>query len=210
MIRRLCLIDLEWQGDDGRDPTNKDGNIPSKQFLVTNGEITARYRETWKLNEILHKPVPIITDAKWENLTPEEKLAHKEARKKRFEKNRGDTGIMRSMRWSFPALGVLHMRNVSTMRPKIWQDKGWWYFDKVKNQLMSRHPLFETFEPMKSAATDWMNRQITENRVQHHASKSNHRQAYKTSFFSRRQESANPDENFYLMREKLLDISLRI
>ena len=145
-----------------------------------------------------------------ENLTPEEKLAHKEARKKRFEKNRGDHRhhVLDAMVISLD-LHVLHMRNVSTMRPKIGRTKAGGILNKVKNQLMSRHPLFETFEPMKSAATDWMNRQITENRVQHHASKSNHRQAYKTSFFSRRQESANPDENFYLMREKLLDISLK-
>lgn len=206
MIRRLCLIDLEWQGEDGRDPTNKDGNIPSKQFLVTNGEITARYRETWKLNEILHKPIPTVTNAEWENFTPEEKLAHKEARKKRFEKNRGDhrhhalDAMVISCTWPAYAQRV---HNAT----KDWQDKGWWYFDKVKNQLMSRHPLFESFEPMKLAVTEWMNRQITENRVQHHASKSNHRQAYKTSFFSRRQENANPDRHFYLMREKLLDIS---
>ena len=51
---------------------------------------------------------------------------------------------------------------------------------------MSRHPLFGSFELMKSAVTEWMNRQITENRIRHHASKSNHGRAYKTSFFSQR------------------------
>jgi len=185
MIRRLCLIDLEWQGKDGRDPTNKEGNIPSQQFLVTNGEITARYRETWKLNEILHKPIPVFTDTEWNNLTAEEKLAHKEARKKRFEKNRGDhrhhalDAMVISCTWPAYAQRV---HNAT----KDWEDKGWWYFDKVKSKLMSRHPLFESFEPMKSAVTEWMNRLITENRVQHHASRSNHGRAYKTSFFSRR------------------------
>ena len=185
MIRRLCLIDMEWQGEDGRDPTNKEGNIPSQQFLVTNGEITARYRDTWKLNEILHQPVPAFTDEEWNKLTAEEQQAHKEARKRRFEKNRGDhrhhalDAMVISCTWPAYAQRV---HNAT----KDWQDKGWWYFDKLKNQLMSRHPLFESFEPMKSAGAEWMNRLITENRVQHHASKSNHGRAYKTSFFSQR------------------------
>lgn len=206
MIRRLCLIDMEWHGKDGRDPTNKEGNIPSQQFLVTNGEITARYRDTWHLNEILHHPVPTFTDEEWNNLTAEEKQAHKEARKKRFEKNRGDhrhhalDAMVISCTWPAYAQRV---HNAT----KNWEDKGWWYFDKVKNQLMSRHPLFENFEPMKLAVTEWMNRLIAENRIQHHASKSKHRQSYKTSFFSRRPEKPNTGEHFYLMREKLLDVS---
>jgi len=206
MVRRLCLIDLEWQGEDGRDPTNKEGNIPSQQFLVTNGEITARYRDTWHLNEILHQPIPTFTDAEWNNLTAEEKQAHKEARKKRFEKNRGDhrhhalDAMVISCTWPAYAQRV---HNAT----KNWEDKGWWYFDKVKNQLMSRHPLFESFEPIKSAVTEWMSRLISENRIQHHASKSKHKQSYKTSFFSRRPDKSNAGEHFYLMREKLLDIS---
>lgn len=206
MIRRLCLIDLQWHGDDGRDPTNKEGNIPSQRFLVTNGEITARYRETWQLNDILHKPIPVFTDDEWERLTDDEKQAHKEARKRRFEKNRGDhrhhalDAMVISCTWPAYAQRV---HNAT----KDWEGKGWWYFDKTKNQLLSKHPLFENYEPMRAAVTEWMDRLVSENRVCHHASKSKHGQAYKTSFFSQRPDGARSGEHFYLMREKLLDIS---
>ena len=67
---------------------------------------------------------------------------------------------------------------------------------------MSRHPLFENFEPMKLAVTEWMARLISENRVQHHASKSRHGQAYKTSFFSQRPDTANCWRTSYLDARK--------
>ncbi|MEQ1907167.1 MAG: type II CRISPR RNA-guided endonuclease Cas9, partial [Pirellulaceae bacterium] len=69
MVRRLCLIELEWLDKDGRDPTNKEGNIPSMRFLVTNGGITGRLRQAWELNEILHPTVPDYTDGEWGNLS---------------------------------------------------------------------------------------------------------------------------------------------
>jgi hypothetical protein len=90
---------------------------------------------------------------------------------------------------------------------KDWEEKGWWYFDAVKKRLMARHPLFVTYEPMRKATAEWMQRIVGENSVQHHASQSRHKQAYKTSFFSRRPDPANISEHLYLMREKLVDIS---
>ncbi len=184
MVRRLCLIELNWL-ENGRDPTNKEGNIPSKQFLVTNGEITARFRQEWELNELLHSVIPPVFYDEWNAMTSDEREAHKEARKKRFEKNRGDhrhhalDAMVIACTWPAYAQRV---HNAT----KDWQDKGWWHLDRVKKRLMARHPLYPNHKPMKEAVKAWMDRVLRENRVQHHASQSKHKQAYKTSFFSQR------------------------
>ena len=206
MVRRLSLIELDWLGEDGRDPTNKEGNIPSKQFLVTNGEITARFRQAWELNEILHPAIPPVSDDEWNAMTSDEREAYKESRKKRFEKNRGDhrhhglDAMVIACTWPAYAQRV---HNAT----KDWQDKGWWHLDPVKKRLMARHPLFPNHQPMKEAVVDWMARLLRENRVHHHASRSTHKQGYKTSFFSRRPDQKNVGEHCYLMRERLVDIS---
>jgi hypothetical protein len=200
MIRRLCLIDLEWLGEDGRDPTKEDGNIPSKQFLVSNGEITARYREAWQLNEILHAPIPTYSQAEWNNLSPQEKQAHKEARNRRFEKNRGDhrhhalDAMVISCTWPAYAQRV---HNAT----KDWQDKGWWYFDSLKKRLMARHPLFEDFAPMRKAADDWMKRLIEENRIRHHSTRTKHKQGYELDRLGKKAP------NVYVSREKVEKLS---
>ncbi len=185
MVRRLCLIELNWLGEDGRDPTNKEGNIPSKQFLVTNGEITARFRQAWELNELLHPAIRPVSDEEWNAMTSDQREEYKAARKKRFEKNRGDhrhhalDAMVIACTWPAYAQRV---HNAT----KDWQDKGWWHLDRVKKRLMARHPLYPNHEPMKEAVAAWMDRVLRENRVQHHASLSKHKQAYKTSFFSQR------------------------
>jgi len=206
MVRRLALIELDWLGEDGRDPTNKEGNIPSRQFLVTNGEITARFRQAWELNEILHPAIPAVSDDEWNAMNSDEREAYKESRKKRFEKNRGDhrhhglDAMVIACTWPAYAQRV---HNAT----KDWQDKGWWHLDPVKKRLMARHPLFPNYQPMKEAVAGWMDRLIAESRIKHHASQSKHKQSCKTMFFSQRPDPKKPGQNFYLMREKLADIS---
>lgn len=200
MIRRLCLIEMEWLDKNGRDPTNNEGNIPSKQFLVTHGEITSRFRKEWQLNEILHPCVPFYSQAELAHFSPQEKRAHEEAKKQRFEKNRGDhrqsalDAMVISCTWPEYAQRVHNATN-------DWQDKGWWYFDTIRKRLMARHPLFDDFAPVRKAAIDWMKRLIDENRIRHHSTRTKNRQGYKLDRLGK------TAPNVYVSREKVEKLS---
>jgi hypothetical protein len=199
MLRRLCLIELGWTGPDGRDPSDAKGNLPSRSFLVTNGAITSRFREAWGLDEILHPKARTYTDEEWATLSDEARAEHKAAVQARYAKNRGDhrhhalDAMVIACTLPWLAHRVVDIRNFQTGEPV------WWQLDPSTRRLLAVHPLFANTGDFKLLVDGWMQRDI----VRHHMSRSPHKAAYKTTYYSRR----NP--NVYLGREAINTLTPR-
>lgn len=182
MLRRLCLIELGWTTPDGRDPSDTQGNIPSKSFLVSNGALTSRFRETWGLNEILHPSIGSYSDEEWSALSEEAKVDHKVKVKVRLQKNRNDNrqhaldAIVISSTLPCLAYRVVNAREVKSGEP------AWWQLDNATRRSVAHHPLFKNIDEFRTVVADWMSKVS----IRSYISRSSHHHAYNTTIYAKK------------------------
>ncbi len=169
VLRHLCLIRLGWVGEDGRDPTTEKCT-PSQRFQVTNGQITSRLRQSWGLNHVLYDKPAEDTEEAWQQYA---------------EKNRGDLRhhaldamvISCTLPW---------LANRTHGAKDEFGNFGWWTQDEKRRSIAS-NPIGLDYKKAKA--------EIEKVVVKHHASRSNHRQAYATTLY------AKEAPNTYVARE---------
>ncbi len=178
VIRHVALLQLNWLGEDGRDPTPEKQN-PALRFQVTNGQLTSRLRQAWGLNHLLH---PLPHGVLFHEL-PEEQ-------QKQFqEKNRGDlrhhaldaTVIACTLPW------LAHRTHGATDE---FGNHGWWTQDE-KQRSKAANPLFPQEGALRRMAEEWMRKVV----VRHHVSRSPHQSAYATTIYGKKAP------NTYVARE---------
>jgi hypothetical protein len=54
-LRYVCLLKCGWLSPEDRDPGHEKANDASRHYLVTNGGLTRRLRQAWKLDELLRE-----------------------------------------------------------------------------------------------------------------------------------------------------------
>ncbi len=169
VIRHIVMIQLGWVGEDGRDPTPEKQNA-ALAFQVTNGQLTSRLRRAWGLNQLLH---PLQNGKRWDELT--------EAEQTQFtEKNRGDLRhhALDAMVIACTLPWLAHRTQGATDE---FGNHGWWTQDE-KQRSKAANPIFPREGQMHEVVNRWVNKIV----VQHHVSRSNHRQAYATTLYSRK------------------------
>jgi hypothetical protein len=169
IIRHVALVQLNWLGDDGRDPTPEKQN-PAWRFQVTNGQLTSRLRKAWALNQILH---PLPAGKRWDDLTDAEQMQMQ-------EKNRGDLRhhALDAMVIACTLPWLAHR----THGAKDDQGRHGWWTQDPKQRSKAANPLF----PREGQMHDVVKKQIEKVVVQHHVSRSNHQQAYATTIYGKR------------------------
>ena len=178
VIRHIALIQLDWLGEDGRDPTPEKQNT-ALAFQVTNGQLTSRLRKAWGLNQILH---PLPDGTRWDELT--------ETEQKQFtEKNRGDLRhhALDAMVIACTLPWLAHRTYGAT---DAFGNHGWWTQDE-KQRSKAVNPIF----PREGQMHDVVEREIEKVAVRHHVSRSNHQQAYATTLYAKK------GKNTYVARE---------
>lgn len=169
VLRHVALLELNWIGSDGRDPTPEKQN-PALRFQVTNGQLTSRLRRAWGLNQILH---PLPPRDIWDSMTPEQQQAQKEETSR---KNRGDLRhhaldamvIACTLPWlAHRTYGATDDRG----------NHGWWTQDE-KQRSKAANPIGLTYDKARA--------EIEKVVVRHHISRSRHQQAYATTLYSRK------------------------
>ena len=180
VIRQSALIQLDWLGEDGRDPTGlKDTQKTVWKFQITNGQLTSRLRKAWGLNQILH---PLPAGKRWNELT--------EAEQNQFtEKNRGDLRhhALDAMVIACTLPWLAHRTHGAVDE---FGRHGWWTQDE-KQRSKAANPLF----PKEGQMYEVVKREIEKVVVQQHVSRSNHQQAYATTLYSKKAQ------NTYVARE---------
>ncbi len=184
VLRHVSLLLFDrpsrpWLKADGTDPTDERGNHPSQCYLVTNGSLTKRLRQSWGLNQILH-PLPS------RDLPPEE-LEKKMA--ETAEKNRGDLRH-HSLDAMVIACTLPWLAHRTHGAKDAFGRHGWWTQDE-KQRSKAANPLF----PNEGQMHDVVKKEIDKVTVKHHVSRSNHQQAYATTLYSKKAE------NTYVARE---------
>lgn len=181
LVRRLCLIRFGWEGKDGRDPTTEEGNLPSQQFLVTNGSLTSALRGAWGINTLLHR-APCPTDEEWSRLSDSERKEIKQQRWAAKQKNRGDHrhhGLdAMVITCTLPWLA----RRVVDLGEDALGQLIWWKLSEDKRQRKAINPVFPENNAFRNVAEQWRDRM----EVRHHVANATHRQPAKTTFYSRR------------------------
>jgi 5-methylcytosine-specific restriction endonuclease McrA len=182
VARHVTLLQFNWLGKDGRDPTPEKQN-PALSFQVTNGQLTSRLRRAWGLNQILH---PITDCRRWDDLTEAEQEQFK-------QKNRGDHRhhALDAMVIACTLPWFAH-RSVRAKDRSTGED-GWWDLDETTQRSIAINPVFPREGEMRRVAEAQMEKLV----VQHHTSRSNHRQAYYTTLYGRK------GGNTYVAREPL-------
>lgn len=180
--RHVTLLQFNWLGEDGRDPTPEKQN-PALSFQVTNGHLTSRLRRAWGLNQILH---PITDGRRWEDLSEEEQKQLK-------QKNRGDHRhhALDAMVITCTLPWLAH-RGAQARDPLTGED-GWWQLDESTQRIRAANPVFPKEGEMHRVAVAQMEKLV----VQHHTSRSNHKKAYFTTLYGKK------GENTYVAREPL-------
>lgn len=182
LVRRLCVIHFGWQAADGRDPSDQEGNMPSKQILISNGSITSMLRDAWGLNTLLHGQGPKYTKEQWKALSAEQQKQVKADNDKRHEKNRGDhrhhaiDAMVLSCTLPWLARKILDKRE---------PDKGellWWTLDPQTRERRAWHPIF----PKPGAFRDVVQKELGQVEVRHHVAQATHRQPANTTIYSKR------------------------
>jgi 5-methylcytosine-specific restriction endonuclease McrA len=177
-VRHVTLIQLNWLGEDGRDPVIEKQS-PSLRFQVTNGQLTSRLRNAWGLNQLLH---PQISRERQDAMTPEQR---QESREKTAQKNRGDL-----RHHALDAMVIASTLPWLAHRTHGAKDEagnvGWWTQDE-KKRSKAANPVDLNYLKAK---------QIIESvEIRPHVSRSQHRQAYNTTLYARK----GPDA--YVARE---------
>lgn len=181
LVRRLCIIRFGWEGKDGRDPTTEEGNLPSQQFLVTNGSLTSALRGAWGINTLLHR-APCPTDDEWQKLSEVQRKEIKQQRWAAKQKNRGDhrhhglDAMVITCTLPWLARRVVD-RGEDTQGQLIW-----WKLSEDKKQREAFNPVFPDDGAFRRVAEQWRDRM----EVRHHVANATHRQPAKTTFYSRR------------------------
>ncbi|MBC8245378.1 MAG: hypothetical protein H8E20_13390 [Verrucomicrobia bacterium] len=180
--RHIALLQYNWLGNDGRDPTPEKQN-PALSFQVTNGHLTSRLRRAWGLNQILH---PMIDGRRWEDLSEEEQEQFK-------QKNRGDHRhhALDAMVIACTLPWMAH-RGAQARDSHTGED-GWWHLDEATQRIKAINPVFPKEGEMRRVAVVQMEKLV----VQHHTSRSNHKQAYYTTLYGKK------GANTYVAREPL-------
>lgn len=169
VIRHVSLIQLGWLNEEGKDPTAEKQN-KALNFQVTNGQLTSRLRKAWGLNQILH---PLPPGKTWEELTDEEQ-------KQFSEKNRGDLRhhALDAMVIACTLPWLAHRTHGAKDE---FGNHGWWTQDE-KQRSKAANPLFPNEGEMHAVVKE----EIQEVVVQHHVSRSKHKQAYKTTLYGKK------------------------
>lgn len=182
LVRRLCVIHFGWQAADGRDPSDQEGNMPSKQILISNGSITSMLRDAWGLNTLLHGQGPKYTREQWKALTLEQQKQVKADNEARRQKNRGDhrhhaiDAMVLSCTLPWLARKILDKRE---------PDNGellWWTLDPQTRERRAWHPIF----PKQGAFRDVVQKELGRMEVRHHVAQATHRQPANTTIYSKR------------------------
>lgn len=177
-VRHVTLIQLNWLGEDGRDPVIEKQS-PSLRFQVTTGQLTSRLRQAWGLNQILH---PLPSREKWDSATPEQQ---EEWKQQATQKNRGDL-----RHHALDAMVIASTLPWLAHRTHGAKDEkghhGWWTQDE-KMRSKAANPVGLDYLTAK--------RVIESAEVRPHVSRSQHRQSYNTTLYARK----GPDT--YVARE---------
>ena len=181
LVRRLCIIRFGWEGKDGRDPTTEEGNLPSQQFLVTNGSLTSALRGAWGINTLLHR-APCPTEDEWHKLSEDQRKEIKQKRWDAKQKNRGDHrhhGLdAMVITCTLPWLA----RRVIDRGENVQGDLIWWKLDEQTRARRAINPVFPSDNAFRSVAEQWRDQMD----VRHHVANATHKQPAKTTFYSRR------------------------
>ncbi len=172
LLRHACLLQIDrpnrrWLKEDGTDPTDEKGNHPAQCYLVTNGSLTSRLRQSWGLNQILH---PLPPGRRWDELS--------EAEQQQFtEKNRGDL-----RHHAVDAMVIACTLPWLAHRTHGAKDErgnhGWWTQDE-KQRSKAANPLFPREGEMHKVCKERIEQVV----VRHHASKSRHKAGYETTIY---------------------------
>ncbi|MBL9146545.1 MAG: hypothetical protein JNM99_22885 [Verrucomicrobiaceae bacterium] len=182
LIRRLCIIRFGWQGMDGRDPSDEKGNLPSQQFLVSNGSLTSAFRDAWGLNTLLHGRGRDYTREQWHQMSKEQQEQIKAENYQRKQKNRGDHRHhaidAMVITCTLPWLARRIVDRGETEEGKLV----WWTLDPAEQRARAWNPLFPGPNAFRTVVERWLPRID----VHHHMRQDTHRQPAKTTFYSRR------------------------
>ncbi|MCB9911419.1 MAG: hypothetical protein H6827_00340 [Planctomycetes bacterium] len=186
VIRHVALIQLDWTGQDGRDPTVEKGNTPSSSFQVTNGQLTSRLRKAWGLNHLLH---PLPHGVLFHELP-------KEQQKQFQEKNRGDLRhhALDAMVIACTLPWLAH-RTVGATDPQTGEH-GWWNLEERGQRSLAINPVYPGEGQMRRVVAEQMEKVV----VRHHVSRSPHKAAYNTTVYGKLRD------NTYAAREKVVDL----
>ncbi|MEK7675810.1 MAG: type II CRISPR RNA-guided endonuclease Cas9 [Verrucomicrobiota bacterium] len=188
VIRHISPIQLDWLGEDGRDPSGlKDPQKTAWRFQVTNGQLTSRLRKAWGLNQILH---PLPAGKRWDELT--------EPEQKQFtEKNRGDLRhhALDAMVIACTLPWLAHRTHGAKDE---FGNHGWWTQDEKQRSKVA-NPIF----PREGRMHEVVKREIERVVVQHHASRSNHQQGYNTTLYAKK------DKDIYVVRKPLTSLTVK-
>lgn len=197
MLRRLCLIELDWLAEDGRDPSNLADNKPSRGWQVTNGVLTSRLRGAWGLNELLHDKPREYSDEEWEALDEEARRASKEVWENYKTKNRGDHRhhAIDAMVISCTLPWLAH-RTVGAKDPETGEC-GWIAMDPATRRTRAFNPVFPKEGALRRVALRWLPRMV----VQHHVPSGTHRKALATTILSRRERGEGAEEVFVARKD---------
>ncbi len=181
LVRRLCIIRFGWEGKDGRDPTTDEGNLPSQQFLVTNGSLTSALRGAWGINTLLHR-APCPTEDEWQKLSEDQRKVIKQKRWEAKQKNRGDHrhhGLdAMVITCTLPWLA----RRVIDRGENAQGGLIWWKLSEDRKKREAINPAFPEENAFRHVAEQWRDKM----EVRHHVANATHKQPAKTMFYSRR------------------------
>jgi hypothetical protein len=224
-LREACLIIfgkewLDWTDGAGRDPRLLTDNRASKNYLTTNGVITARLRGAWHLNEVLWPKPERINDAEWDKLTDDEKIPlkvkYKEERELRALKNRQDHRhhaidamvISCAMPWQTcktrtgsqqPDDGLCEVDAETGMITKIWNPVFNDYGYGIKKAAEVKSALLLKFSSERQVDL-----------LRHHKSNNRNAQAFDTTIYGRREKFGGDEigQTLFVARKRLLDLKV--
>lgn len=182
VLRQVTLISLGWLDAEGKDPTPEKQNA-ALSFQVTNGQITSRLRQAWGLNQILH---PLPEGRRWEELSETEQAQMQEKNRGDFRHHALDAMVIAC---TLPWLAHRTHGAVDAMG-----NYGWWRQDE-KGRSMAANPAGLTREVAR--------RCIEKVVVQHHASRSRHRQGYATTLYRKK------EKDVYVAREVFSSLKVK-
>ncbi len=213
LLRQVSLLILDkpgdrWLSDDGRDPTDENGDHPSRGFLVSNGQITSLLRRAWGLNPILH---PYPPKEAFQHLPPDDQEAKwAEVEEQIREKNRGDLRhhALDAMVIACTLPWLAHRTHGATDE---FGNHGWWTQDE-KQRSKAANPIFPQEGALRRVAEEWMKKPI----VRHHVSKSRRTAGYETTIYGQAKQTVVengvkrriPVPDVYLARKELAKMTV--
>lgn len=222
-LREACLIHfgkewLDWTDGAGRDPRLLANNRASRNYLSTNGAITARLRGAWHLNEILWPKPQRLNDVEWNKLTEEEKSAlktkYKQEREARALKNRQD-----HRHHALDAMVISCAVPWQTFKPRLGNrqsDDGLCELDAETGAITKIwNPVFSDygFGIMRAAESkmDLLLKFSADRQtdlLRHHKSSQRNAQAFDTTPYGRREKFAGDDlgQTLFVARKRMLDL----